>query len=110
MTPKVLVLGSGGREHALLEALSLSPQAPQLFVAPGNAGCYNLGTGVDIKADDVQAVLDFVQAEDIDFVVVGPEAPLVAGVSSGGSIGSVQALRQADYGESRRPHRRIRLL
>jgi phosphoribosylamine--glycine ligase len=80
MTPKVLVLGSGGREHALLEALSRSPQAPELFVAPGNAGCYNLATGVDIQADDVPAVLNFVQAEDIDFVVVGPEAPLVAGV------------------------------
>ncbi len=80
MTQKVLVLGSGGREHALLEALSLSPQAPLLFVAPGNAGCYTLATGVDMKADDVQAVLDFVEAEDISFVVVGPEAPLVAGV------------------------------
>ena len=80
MTPKVLVLGSGGREHALLEALSRSPQAPLLFVAPGNAGCYTLATGVDIKADDVPAVLNFVQAEDINFVVVGPEAPLVAGV------------------------------
>jgi phosphoribosylamine--glycine ligase len=80
MSPKVLVLGSGGREHALLEALSRSPQAPELFVAPGNAGCYNLATGVDIQADDVPAVLNFVQAEDIDFVVVGPEAPLVAGV------------------------------
>ncbi len=80
MSPKVLVLGSGGREHALLEALSRSPQAPALFVAPGNAGCYNLATGVDMQADDVPAVLNFVQAEDIDFVVVGPEAPLVAGV------------------------------
>ncbi len=80
MTPKVLVLGSGGREHALLEALSRSPQAPELFVAPGNAGCYMLATGVEIQADDVQAVCDLVQAEDIDFVVVGPEAPLVAGV------------------------------
>ena len=80
MSTKVLVLGSGGREHALLEALSRSPQAPELFVAPGNAGCYTLATGVEINADDVQAVCDFVQAEDIDFVVVGPEAPLVAGV------------------------------
>jgi phosphoribosylamine--glycine ligase len=80
MTRKVLVLGNGGREHALLQALSKSPQKPQLFVAQGNAGCHSLATGIDLSPVDVAGVCAWVKEYAIDFVVVGPEAPLVVGM------------------------------
>lgn len=80
MAPNVLILGNGGREHALITALSKSPQAPYLWIAPGNAGCYETATGVELQADDVAGICAFVDAEAIDLVVVGPEAPLVGGI------------------------------
>ncbi len=79
---KILVIGSGGREHALAWRLAQSPRAPQVFVAPGNAGTA-LEPGlhnVDIQATDIDALLAFVQDNGIELTVVGPEAPLVAGV------------------------------
>lgn len=77
---KVLVVGSGGREHALCWAISKSPKCKKLYAAPGNAGIADVAECVKIKSHDVDGILKFAQAEKIDFVVVGPEAPLVAGL------------------------------
>ena len=77
---KALVIGQGGREHALCWKLKQSPQVTQVFCAPGNAGTAADATNVDIKATDVDALADFAEAEGVDLTVVGPEAPLVAGV------------------------------
>ncbi|MFO7697626.1 MAG: phosphoribosylamine--glycine ligase [Anaerolineae bacterium] len=80
MRIKVLVVGSGGREHALLWALSRSPQETQLYAAPGNGGTAALATNVPIKAEDIQGIVTFASAERIDLVVVGPEVPLAMGL------------------------------
>lgn len=77
---KVLVIGSGGREHALVWKLSQSPRVDKLFCAPGNAGIAELAECLDIKADDIGSLLNFVKYEGIDLTVVGPEAPLTAGI------------------------------
>lgn len=78
---KILLVGSGGREHALAWKLKQSPLCDELIVAPGNAGIAQLTRCVDIKAEDVNALVDFAVSEKIDFVVVGPEGPLVAGLA-----------------------------
>ena len=77
---RILVIGSGGREHALCWTLAASPLCDALFCAPGNAGIAQDATCVPIQAMDIDGILDFVAKEAIDFVVVGPEDPLVAGV------------------------------
>ena len=77
---RVLVVGSGGREHALCWALAGSPLADELWCAPGNAGIAEEATCVAIKADDVDGIVRFARERNIEFVVVGPEAPLVAGL------------------------------
>ncbi len=79
----VLVLGSGGREHALSHKISQSPKLGKLFIAPGNAGTHQLGENVAMNIEDAAAVGAFVKANAIDIVVIGPEAPLVAGVHDG---------------------------
>ena len=76
----ILLLGSGGREHAIAWKIAQSPKVEKLFIAPGNAGTAQTGTNVNIKADDFPAIKDFVLANDIQMVVVGPEDPLVKGV------------------------------
>lgn len=76
----VLVLGSGGREHALAWKISQSSQLDKLFIAPGNAGTKEVGTNVNIKVDDFEGIKEFVIKEGIDMVVVGPEDPLVNGI------------------------------
>lgn len=78
---KVLLIGSGGREHALAWKLRQSPRLHKLYIAPGNAGTAALGENVPLSGEDVPAVLAFVAENDIDLVVVGPEAPLAAGLS-----------------------------
>jgi len=78
---KVLVVGSGGREHALCWAIAKSPKCKRLFCAPGNAGISSVAECVDVGAEDVQGIVDFAKREKIDFVVIGPEAPLVAGLA-----------------------------
>jgi phosphoribosylamine--glycine ligase len=77
----VLLIGSGGREHALAWALSASPLLTKLYAAPGNAGIAELADCVQLDAGDHGAVLGFIRAHAIDFVVIGPEAPLVGGLS-----------------------------
>ena len=78
---RVLVVGGGGREHALVEALAASPENPELFAAPGNPGIAKLAQTVDIPANDLVHLRDFARDNDIDFAVVGPEAPLIDGIS-----------------------------
>lgn len=78
----ILVLGGGGREHAISWALAKSPRCAELYVAPGNGGTANIARNVkDLNAEDAQAVLAFAQDHNIELVVIGPEAPLVAGVA-----------------------------
>src|SRR5919201_1432486 len=78
---KVLLLGSGGREHALAWRLTQSPALEELHAAPGNPGIATLGACHPVRAEDAEAVLELARALDVDLVVVGPEAPLVAGVA-----------------------------
>lgn len=78
---KVLVVGGGGREHALVWKLKQSQKVSQIFCAPGNAGIAQLAECVSIKAEDVDALFDFAVRENIDLTVVGPEAPLIAGLA-----------------------------
>lgn len=79
---KILVVGSGGREHALAWKLIQSPATEIVYVAPGNAGSYlEKGiTNIDISSDDINGLLQFAKTNDIDLTIIGPEAPLVAGI------------------------------
>ena len=85
----ILLLGSGGREHAIAWTLKQSLRLDQLFIAPGNAGTAALATNLDIKATDFAAIKEAVKAHYIDMVVVGPEEPLVKGI--------VDYFRQDEY-------------
>ena len=77
---KILLLGSGGRQHALAWKIAQSPKVSQLFIAPGNAGTMQVGKNVDVKADDFDGIAQFVLDYEVDMVVVGPEDPLVKGI------------------------------
>lgn len=77
---KILLLGSGGREHALGWKIAQSKRVTELFIAPGNAGTSEVGTNVDIQVNDFDAIKDFICNQQIDMVVVGPEDPLVNGI------------------------------
>lgn len=77
---KILLLGSGGREHALAWKIAQSPKVTQLYIAPGNAGTKKAGINVPLKADDFDGIRTFVLEQGVDMVVVGPEDPLVKGV------------------------------
>jgi len=77
---RILILGSGGREHTLAWKIAQSPLCDNLFVAPGNPGTLEVATNVNMNPTDLDAVIDFVKTHQIDMVVVGPEAPLVLGV------------------------------
>lgn len=87
----ILLIGSGGREHALAWKMAQSPRLARLSIAPGNAGTARLGTNVNLPTGDFDAIGRFVEAEDVDLIVVGPEDPLVAGI--------------ADYFSDRAPRR-----
>ncbi|MBN2483393.1 MAG: phosphoribosylamine--glycine ligase [Candidatus Omnitrophica bacterium] len=80
MGKKVLIIGSGGREHSLAWKIAQSPLTEKIYCAPGNGGTHDLGENVPIKATDPDALLAFAQKKEIDFVIVGPEAPLVDGI------------------------------
>ena len=77
---KILLLGSGGREHALAWKIAQSPKVEKLYIAPGNAGTTAVGENVNIKATDFEAISAFALKENIEMVVVGPEDPLVKGI------------------------------
>ncbi|MCX5705014.1 MAG: phosphoribosylamine--glycine ligase [Candidatus Omnitrophica bacterium] len=77
---RVLVIGSGGREHALVWKIAQSKLVDKIFCAPGNAGIFQQAECLDIKADDIGRLLDFARKEKIDLTVVGPEAPLSNGI------------------------------
>ena len=76
----VLILGSGGREHAFAWKIAKSSSCNLLFIAPGNAGTAEIGTNVNIDVNDFESIKYFVLAENIELVVVGPEEPLVNGI------------------------------
>jgi phosphoribosylamine--glycine ligase len=92
---RVLVIGSGGREHALCWAIAASPLCDALYCAPGNPGIAQEAACVPIAATDIDALLAFAQKDKIDFVVVGPEAPLVAGI-----VDRLEAAGVAAFGPS----------
>jgi phosphoribosylamine--glycine ligase len=96
MRMRVLLIGSGGREHALAWALARSPALTKLYAAPGNPGIAEHATLVALKVADHAAVISFCRAEAIDFVVIGPEAPLVAGL-----VDDLEAAGIAAFGPSR---------
>ena len=77
---KILLLGSGGREHALAWKIAQSKKVDQLYIAPGNAGTGSVGENVPLKADDFEGIRQFVLSKGVDMVVVGPEDPFVKGV------------------------------
>ncbi len=78
---RILVLGSGAREHAIVLALRSEPVAHDIFIAPGNAGIAKDATPLDLDPTDPVAVADYANTSSIDLVIIGPEAPLVAGVA-----------------------------
>ena len=85
---RVLVVGGGGREHALAWKLASSPQVSALFCAPGNAGTADIGTNLPIAATDIPGIVNAAREHQIDFVMVGPEKPL--------SLGLADALRMSN--------------
>src|SRR4028118_769171 len=78
---RLLVVGSGAREHALVEALAQSPQVEEIFAAPGNPGIARLAELVDIAADDLISLRNFARTAGIDLTIVGPESPLIGGIA-----------------------------
>ncbi|TMJ28893.1 MAG: phosphoribosylamine--glycine ligase, partial [Alphaproteobacteria bacterium] len=78
---RILVVGGGGREHALCWAISASPLCTKLFCAPGNAGIAEVAECIEVGAEDIPGQVALARREKIDFVVIGPDAPLVAGMA-----------------------------
>ena len=76
----ILVIGSGGREHALVWKIKQSPMAAQVFCAPGNAGIAEIAELIPIKPTDTDALISFVKNNSIDLTIVGPEQPLTEGI------------------------------
>ena len=104
----ILILGSGGREHALAWAVMQNPKCDKLIVAPGNGGIAQIATCASLDIEDPTAVATFADDNSIDFVIVGPEAPLAAGIAAltpstitkSGAWGAINVNRQARSGSS----------
>ncbi len=77
---KILIIGSGAREHAIGSSIRKNQSVDKIFFAPGNAGTENIGENVAIKATDIDALLQFARENHIDYTIVGPEDPLCLGV------------------------------
>ena len=124
----VLVIGGGGREHALAWKLRQSPRVKQIFIAPGNAGTAQVGRNVEVKASELDQLLNFAQRESIDLTVVGPDDVLAAGIvdlfekaglrifgpcKEAAQIGIVKEFCETIHGSSRNSNsavRRIRIV
>ena len=81
MKMKILVLGGGGREHALIWAITQNPKCKEIFCAPGNAGIARVAKAIDLNIVSPHQVVKFCRRVSIDFVIIGPEAPLMNGVT-----------------------------
>ena len=90
---RVLIVGGGGREHALAWKVAQSPRLGEMFLAPGNAGTAALGTNLPLPADDVDGIVAFATPGAIDLVIIGPEGPLAAGLTD-----ALQAAGQRVFG------------
>ena len=77
---RVLLVGSGGREHALAWKIGQSPLLEELFIAPGNAGTASVGTNLSIQDSDINGLSEYATSKNIDLTIVGPEGPLAAGL------------------------------
>jgi len=95
---KVLVIGSGGREHTLAWKIARSPSVQRLFCAPGNAGTAQVADNIPVKADDLDGVLAFAQSEKIDLAVVGPEDPLCLGLVDALTAAGIRAFGPTQAG------------
>jgi phosphoribosylamine--glycine ligase len=87
---RILVVGGGGREHALCWAIAASPLCTKLFCAPGNAGIAQVAECIEVGAEDIPGQVAFAQREKIDFVVIGPDAPLVAGMADAFTVAGIK--------------------
>ena len=77
---RVLVVGNGAREHAIVWKMAQSPMAPEIVAAPGNAGTAQIAENAPIRAEDTDSLLQYADSADVDLTVVGPEGPLAAGI------------------------------
>ena len=77
---KILIVGEGGRESAIVEKISDSPSITELYIAPGNGGTNKYATNIDIESDNIESLLNFAQNNNIDLTIVGPEIPLSMGI------------------------------
>ena len=100
---KILVVGSGGREHALCRSVVASPLCDMLYCAPGNGGISKEAVCVPIAPSNINALIAFSQDKNIDFVIVGPEAPLAAGL-----VDQLETLGIAAFGPTAKAAQRLR--
>ena len=100
---KILLLGSGGREHALAWKIAQSPKVEKLYIAPGNAGTTAVGENVNIKATDFEAISAFALKEDIAMVIVGPEDRCYRSLRTGSRTGRKQGICKRLHDASQHP-------
>ena len=94
---KILVVGGGGREHALIWKIAQNPRAEKIYCAPGNGGISQLAECVDIAATDIEAMVAFAKEKAIDFVVVAPDDPLALGMVDAMEAAGIRAFGPVSY-------------